>query len=104
VPLDDLATDRQPDARALELAAAVQALKHLEDSVDVLFIETDPIVLDRDTTSGDPLLVRFAEGNRGLFTGNLDDRRRARLVEFYRIHDQVLKQLPHLGGIGRHRG
>src|SRR5215208_4046494 len=46
--LDDLAADGQPDARALERLAVVQALEHLEHALAVLRVDSDPVVGDLD--------------------------------------------------------
>src|SRR5262249_15535996 len=48
VPLGDLLADGQPDARALVLASAVQALEDLEDAQAVFGVEADPVVADAD--------------------------------------------------------
>ena len=45
VPFDNLATNGQPHASAFVLVAPVQALKHIEDPIEVLWIETDAIVV-----------------------------------------------------------
>ena len=46
--LDDLLTDRQADARALVLRAAVQAMEWEEHALGVLLVEADAVVLDVD--------------------------------------------------------
>src|SRR5436190_12332311 len=46
VALDDLAADREADARALERLAVVQALEHLENAFPVPGVEADPVVCD----------------------------------------------------------
>src|SRR5215207_3997593 len=46
--LDDLAADRQPDARALERLAIVQPLEHLEHALAMLRVDSDAVVGDLD--------------------------------------------------------
>ena len=48
VPLNDPLDVRQADARALELIAAVQALKHAEQFAGITRIETRAVVADKD--------------------------------------------------------
>src|SRR5947209_17048592 len=48
MPLDNLAADCQPHPGTLVFPPAVQALEGGEDSVQVLFIETDAVVLHGD--------------------------------------------------------
>ena len=46
--LGDFTTHRQADTRPLVIGAAVQALKHGEDAIDVLLIEPNAIVFYDD--------------------------------------------------------
>ena len=48
VPLDDLLADRQPDAGAGELFALVQPLEHAEDPFEILRVDAEAVVLDRE--------------------------------------------------------
>src|ERR1019366_7895223 len=48
VPVDDALDIGQPDARALKLVLAVQALKHAEKFAGVLGIETGAVVANED--------------------------------------------------------
>src|SRR5947209_6196963 len=48
MPLDNLAADSQPHPGALVFPPAVQAMEGGEDPVQVLFIETDAVVLHGD--------------------------------------------------------
>ena len=48
VTIGDLAADRQAYAGPFVCAAPVQPLEKNEDAVEILFIETDAVVLDDD--------------------------------------------------------
>ena len=48
VPVNDALDIGQPDARALELVLAVQALKHAEQFVGISRIETRAVVANED--------------------------------------------------------
>jgi hypothetical protein len=100
--LNDLAADGQAYARALVLVAPAQALKGSQDTVEVLFVESDTVVFHEDSTRlGDwrvPTGASFPNAKE--FAMDLDDWRFVRPVELQGIVDQVLEQLPHLDGIG----
>jgi hypothetical protein len=51
VGLDDLAADGQPDACAGVFVPTVEDLKKVEDPVEILGINADPVVFDRDFVS-----------------------------------------------------
>ena len=57
VALGDLAAQRQPDAGAGVLAAAVQPLEHAEDPPLVARVEADPVVADRRAAAASPRLL-----------------------------------------------
>src|ERR1700732_2005787 len=90
VPLHDLLANRQPDAGARMGAAAVQALEHHENPLEIFRRNTDAVVLHRKVPE---YAVRFSmELNlRALIATELD-----------RIGNQVLEQLAQLLRIAHH--
>src|SRR3990172_3571473 len=100
--LNDLAADGQAHARALVLVTSVQALKDIEDAVEVLFVESDTIVFYDDLTRSADWRVPKGASSRNAkeFAMDLDDWSFVRPVELQGIVDQVLQQLTHLEGIG----
>jgi hypothetical protein len=52
VPIDDSPAHGQPNSRALVLGSAMQPLEYRENLVHVLFVETNPVVLDSNLALG----------------------------------------------------
>src|SRR5512146_1730605 len=81
----DLATDGQAHAAAGIFAARMQALERPEDAVQVLLIEADALICDRNL----PTAVHRRTAHR-------HSRRLVRGVELERVAEQVLQQLAEL--------
>jgi hypothetical protein len=79
--LNDLAADRQPDARALKLGKTVQPLEGLEDLLGILGVNADTVIFNPE----DLVPISF-------FEGQLDDRA---LIsdELQSITDKILVEL-----------
>src|SRR5579862_1064864 len=91
----DLPGDREADARALVIRAAVQSFEGGEDALRVLLVKADAVVLDRDRAPG-------AAGQ--CLSANANDRSDAIAMELEGVADQVLQQLTHLRPIGADDG
>ena len=89
---DDAAADGEPDAVAGQLVAAVQALEHDEDALEVLGLDADAVVAHPQV----PLLPLLGRAD-------VDARRRG-AAELEGVADQVLEELAHLVLVGEHRG
>ena len=87
MPLDHLLDDRQADARALVPLARVQSLEEDEDPVEVLGLDPDPVVRDRETPP--PVLA----------LGRDPDPRELVRPELERVLDQVVEDQLQFGGI-----
>ena|SRR5687768_2586717 len=85
MPFDDAAAHGEPDARAGIVFPGMQPLKDFKNAVGVLRIDSDAIVLYRESPQ-----VFLA------LRADLDARRRL-AVELDAVADQVLKQLAELG-------
>ena len=93
--LYDFSAHCQPDSRAGVLATAVETLEHREDPVQILLLEPDTVVPNREHAGLDtadampidgPALYRDQRGYLGS-------------VKLERVADQVLEELRHLGRI-----
>src|SRR5687768_5634100 len=84
VALDDLLADREADAGAVIVAAAVQPLEQDEDALEVFSRDADAVVADPETAH---LAVGF---------GRDVDAHRVLAPELQRIAEQVLEQLQQL--------
>src|SRR5262249_22521535 len=81
VALDHLLHDGEPDPRARILALVVQPLEHHEDPLEVLRLDADAVVANRDLA-----------GLAAVVDRDVDLRRRLR-AELERVADQVLEYL-----------
>src|SRR5260370_25544711 len=72
----------------------MQTLEHTEDAVQVLLIEADAVVFDRNLTDIQPALRVVAQ-----VTADLNDGRLCGLAELYAVANQVLQQLRHLTAV-----
>ena len=100
--IGDLAADRQAYAGPFVCAAPVQPLEKNEDAVEILFIETDAVVLDDDLAKRLGLAVAGGLCGRRFenLAADFDDGWFAFLVELEGVADEILKQLTHLQRIG----
>src|SRR5262249_25851854 len=92
VALYNLFADRQPNAATGILALGVQALKHLKDALEILWVDADTVVAYRQHPL--PALALHPDVNVG----------RLLAAELQGIADKVLEHLPQLGGIGHYGG
>src|SRR5690348_12924353 len=93
VPVHYPAANGKADAGPLILCAAMQTLKDGKDLVEVLFVETDTIVLDAQ------LAQRLAGNGVQHPRCHLNARSTARRLKLQRVADQVQQELPHLHGV-----
>src|SRR6185436_12325424 len=93
VLLDDLPADRQPDPGAGKLVAPVQALEHSEDLLEILRIDTQAVVVDRERP-----------GRAAISCGGDVNSRDPRTLVLDGVADQVLEQLDQLNRIGENVG
>ena len=93
MPLDYLLTKRQADAGPWIVCNGMQALEDDENAVRILWIDTDPIITDREP----PFLI-VSRGRE------MHARWRRFLAEFYGVADEVLKELNELGAVPHDRG
>src|SRR5262245_33851197 len=88
---DDFAADGQADAGAGILLLGMESLKDDEDAIEVLGLDTNPVVVDVE----DPFIGRHIEGRgvpaRLAFGGNLDERRGG-VAELERVGDEILEK------------
>src|ERR1700753_2887699 len=89
VSFDDSLAERQPDAGARVSSDMMKPLKDDEDSIRVLRLKPNAVVLDGKEPVGP-----FSRGF------DIDLGRRVGLAEFQRICDQILEDDRELGGIG----
>src|SRR5438045_1417113 len=92
MPLDDPLSDREADAGAWILVAAVQPLENHKDAIEVLRLDADPVVADTEQ----PVSVLLGRGNVHL--------RSRRTAEFQRVRDQVEEHVLELALIRRYDG
>ena len=92
VPLDDLLADSQSDAGARKLFPFVQPLKHAENSLKILRVNSQAVILHREC----PLLSAIL-GGRDVYLGH------SRALILDGVADEVLKQLNQLSLV-RHDG
>src|SRR5690349_21121606 len=93
--LHDLLCNRQSDTRTL-IVSSMQSLKHTEDFIAILVLESNTVVAELDAhkiLNADVQILRFISRDRMLRDRNY---RGMIATELKRIADQVLKQLPHL--------
>src|SRR6266478_1242336 len=86
----DLSADGQTDAGAGVFLARVKPLEHLKDTLEVLRLDADPVVLD----GKHPSVFHGCSGNL--------DFRLPFVAVFDRVPDQILEQLCKLRGICAH--
>src|SRR5512140_1868686 len=97
MPFHDAFTDGQSHPYPLILARPIQTMKRLENAIDILHIEPNPIVFYLYFYSC--LLVKF-----DLFAGHSDGGWFIRQVIFQSVTEEVDKQSFHLAGIGHQGG
>src|SRR2546421_211872 len=84
--------NRQADASSLEFVAAMQALEHLEDPIEIDFVEADAVVGEHE--------LALRGGAVDAFGFDRHERSDVRFVELEAVAEEVLKQLAHLHRIG----
>lgn len=93
--LDDFSAGRQPDTCSFIFIAAMQALKDAEYAIGIFHVKTDAVVGYSECPHVGREFVRSQ-----VRAVNRDDWRNIVSMEFQRICDDILKQLPHLGLVG----
>ncbi len=91
MPLHNPLADCQTDPGSLVFISAVQPLKDDEDAIEILMVYSDTIVANRK----DPILIIFLYPDMNFG--------RCLSVKFYRISDQILKDLFNLDFISKYR-
>ena len=94
VPFHDFFADGQAHSRAIPLAPPVQALEGFEDTVRLLLIKPDALIVDPD----------FPKTIFAVMAGDGYPRWCIFFVELNGIEDQVSEQLSHLNFIHRQSG
>ncbi len=100
MPLHDLSTNSQAHSRPFVVLAAMQTLKQFENSIEINFLEPDPVVAHADFAERDLSVLRAIIEEPAL---HLYDRGGFRSGEFQTIANEILNQLAHLQRIGFQR-